>query len=183
MVETGRQFVYKDTKPQILAVPSLPIFSYLFSNDYERTNKSMTTPTKAPTWFWVLSIIALVWNLIGVLAYLGQVYMTPEAIAALPEAEQALYASTPAWATGAFAISVFAGALGCVFLLLRKSWAIPTLMVSLAAVLVQDINTFFLANTIEVYGRAVVVMPIIVITIGVALIWFARKSREEVWIV
>ncbi len=38
----------------------------------------MTTSTRArpPIWFWIVSILALLWNLLGVMAYLAQVNMT-----------------------------------------------------------------------------------------------------------
>ena len=81
------------------------------------------TTVRPPKWFWIVASIAFVWNLMGVAAYLMQVTMSDETLAALPAEQQALYASTPAWATGAFALAVFGGALGCLFLLLRKSWA------------------------------------------------------------
>ena len=75
---------------------------------------------KPPVWFWIVSVVALIWNGMGVMAYLGQAYMSDDALAALPEAEQALYANVPAWATAAFAIAVWGGLLGCLALLLRK---------------------------------------------------------------
>ena len=73
----------------------------------------MTDQNKAPSWFWILSAVMLVWNLMGVMAYIAQVTMSPEALAALPVAEQNLHANTPAWANGAFAIAVWGGAAGC----------------------------------------------------------------------
>ena len=142
----------------------------------------MTTLTKPPIWFWIVSGLLLVWNLMGVAAYLAQVYMSPEALAALPEAEQTLYEAVPAWATAAFAIAVFAGAIGCVGLLLRKAWAIPVFYVSLAGVLVQDIYNFFIGNTMEVYGASAIAMPIVVLVILLGTIWFARKAKESFWI-
>lgn len=33
-----------------------------------------STRTKPPIWFWIISVIALIWNLMGVMAYLGQAY-------------------------------------------------------------------------------------------------------------
>ena len=47
--------------------------------------------TKPPKSFWILSGVALVWNLMGVMAYVVQSLMPDEAIAALPVAERALY--------------------------------------------------------------------------------------------
>ena len=43
----------------------------------------------------------------GVAAYLAQVRMSDAALTALPEAERALYESTPAWLTGAYALDDF----------------------------------------------------------------------------
>ena len=76
--------------------------------------------SKAPTWFWVVGALAFVWNLMGVSKYISDVTMSPEALAAFPADQQELMQNVPAWATGAFAIAVFAGALGCLLLLLRK---------------------------------------------------------------
>ncbi len=77
--------------------------------------------TKPPIWFWVISVIALLWNLMGVNAYLQQAYQTEsfQAMYDTPELLE-LVNSTPAWATAAFAIAVFAGALGCIVFTLKK---------------------------------------------------------------
>ena len=72
----------------------------------------------APKWFMVVAAVLLVWNLLGVMAYVMQVTMSPETLAALPQEQRQLYESTPAWATAAFAVAVNFGALGCVLLLL-----------------------------------------------------------------
>lgn len=144
----------------------------------------MTTPTtnKIPTWFWIVAAVALLWNLMGVGAYLAEVYMSPEAKEALSEAEKAAYAARPAWAVAGFATGVFAGFLGSLGLLLRKSWAIPVLMISLGGVLVQNVHNFFLSNNIELMGSAAIIFPVVVILIGIALIWFARMSQAKGWL-
>ncbi|MEM7369049.1 MAG: hypothetical protein AAF587_10660 [Bacteroidota bacterium] len=142
----------------------------------------MTTTTKIPLWFWIVSGILLVWNIMGVLAYIGQVSLSPEALAAMPEAEQALYEAVPAWVTGAFAIAVFSGLLACVCLLLRKRWAVPAFIISLAAAVIQSSYNFFLSDAIAVMGAGAAIMPTIVLLLCVGQIWFARKAEEEGWI-
>jgi hypothetical protein len=77
---------------------------------------------KPPASFWMVVAAAVVWNLFGVMAYLAQVTMIEQAKAALPDAQQALYAAQPAWVTGAFAIAVFAGLGGSLLLAVRKGW-------------------------------------------------------------
>jgi hypothetical protein len=130
----------------------------------------------------VISIVALLWNLVGVMAYVAQVTMTGEDLAALPEAERMLYENVPAWATAAFAVAVFAGALGSLLLVLRKAWAVPLLILSLVAILVQMFHNLFLADTVAVMGTAAVAFPILVIVIAVFLAWYAQTAKRKHWL-
>lgn len=138
--------------------------------------------TQPPKWFWVVGGIALVWNLMGVMAYIMQVTMSDEARAALPEAERLLYETVPTWATAAFAIAVWGGALGCVLLLMRKALALPVFALSLCGIVVQNIHSFFFSKSWEVFGPGGVAMPIMVVVIAVYLIVLARRARAEGWI-
>ena len=137
---------------------------------------------KAPIGFWVFSVLALIWNLLGVMAYITQTTMTPDALQALPEAERALVAATPAWVTVAFAAAVFGGAAGCLLLLLRSRVAQPVLVLSLAGVLVQMGYMFLLSGAWEVYGPGRMVMPALIIVVAIFLVFFARRASRRRWI-
>ena len=137
---------------------------------------------KPPKMFYWISGAALVWNLIGVLAYVGQVTMSPETLADMPDAQRALYETMPAWVTAAFAVAVFAGAIGCLLLVLRKALALPVLILSLVGALLQMFHNFFLSNAIEVLGAAATIGPTFVILIGIYLVWFANDSKKKAWI-
>jgi hypothetical protein len=145
--------------------------------------KSMSEDTiKAPTWFTVVAAVMLVWNLLGVMAYIAQVTMTPEAMATLPDAQRQLYETTPAWATAAFAIAVNGGALGCLFLLLKKNLAAIFLQLSLLGVLVQMYHSFFMTKAFEVFGPGGLVMPIMVLVIAIYLVTLAAKAKARRWV-
>ena len=139
----------------------------------------MNTP---PKWFKPVAIAAFIWNLLGCLAYLSDVMLTPEDIAAMSEAEQALYAARPAWAVGGTAIAVWGGALGCLGLILRKSWANLVLMLSLAGVVVQDIALFGMSNAAAMAGPVVYVMQGIVLLVAIGLVLLSRKALKLGWI-
>ena len=142
----------------------------------------MTTSTKPATWFWVVSAIALVWNLMGVMAYIAQVTMSPEALQALPENERTLMESVPMWVTSAFAIAVWGSTLGSILLLMRKKIATPVLIFSFVGILVQMYYNLFMSKSMEVYGPGGLAMPIMVLLFGAFLIWFSRKSTGNGWI-
>lgn len=134
---------------------------------------------KPTTSFWVIGIVALIWNLMGVFAYLQQAYMTAEDLSALPIEEQALYENIPAWVTAAFALAVFGGALGCVLLLLRKKLATFVFIISFVSILAQMTYNLFMSKAMEVYGPGGMIMPVMVIVIGAYLIWYSKKMEAQ----
>jgi len=139
--------------------------------------------TKPPVWFWIVSILALFWNLMGVMSYLEQAYMTDEIKAQYTADQLTLMEGIPAWVTAAFAIAVWGGLLGCIALLFRKKWAKPLLMLSLIAILIQMAYSFFMTNASEIYGLIPgVIIPLLVIIIGIALVQFARIAEKRNWI-
>ncbi len=140
------------------------------------------TSIKIPTWFWVVSILALLWNLLGVASYFWNVTMTEEGLSEFSEAEQALYSNTPTWVTAAFAIGVFGGTLGCILLLLRKHLANIVLIISLGAVLVMNFYWFVLKNSLAITGIGNLVMQSLVIGIGIFLVWFSRSATAKGWL-
>jgi hypothetical protein len=142
----------------------------------------MNDQQTVPKWYMVVASIALVWNLMGIMAFAGTMMMSPEMLAAMPLKERELYESTPVWVNIVFALSVFGGALGCILLLLKKSLALPVLIVSLISVLLQMFNAFFLTDSIEVFGPGGMIMPIMIIIIAIALVWLANNAKSRQWI-
>jgi uncharacterized membrane protein len=134
---------------------------------------------KTPTSFWVISVVGLIWNLLGVMNYLSQAYMSDETLAAMTQAQQEVMNSTPAWATAAFAISVFGGTIGCIGLLMRKTWAKHALLVSFIAILAQMLYSIIMAKAYQAFGPSALVISILVIIIGGFLYYYARKCEEN----
>jgi len=137
---------------------------------------------KLPVWFWVIATAALLWNLIGVAAYVGDVTLSEDALSKLPEAQQSLRSDTPAWLTGIYAIAVFSGAVGSIVLLLRKSLATPIFVISLAAIVVQMGCVLFGTNAIGALGASAAIFPVIVMVIGASLVWFSAQAKNKGWL-
>ena len=151
-------------------------------NQADSVANDSSSNSSPPAWFWVVSIVALVWNLMNLGALVMQVLMTAEAIAALPEEQQPLYRDIPIWATLAFAVAAISGTLGCVGLLLRKAWAYPVFVLSALGVLVQIGRIFLLTDAVSILGPQVVVMPLMAIGIGVALIVYSKSAISKGWL-
>ena len=142
----------------------------------------MNTSVKPPVWFWVVSVIALLWNLLGVMNYLNQAFNQVALMEAMDQAQREVFEGIPAWATAAFAIAVFSGTLASIGLLVRKKWARPLFIVSLVAVVIQFAHWLFISNAVEAFGPSTYGMPIVVVLIGIYLIFFAKKGLEKGWL-
>ncbi|CAM4205627.1 hypothetical protein [Pseudoalteromonas ostreae] len=141
----------------------------------------MTTST-APSWLKSIAWATLVWNLLGVIAFIMQLLMTPEMISKLPADQQAAYSNTPLWSTLAFAVAVFSGTLGCVFLLLKNAIAQVCFTLSLIAIFIQQFYNFIVINSIELLGASAVFMPLLVIIIAVLLLQLSHRGKQQGWL-
>ena len=88
----------------------------------------------------------------------------------------------PGWATGAFAIAVWGGALGCVLLLLRKAIAFYAFVASLLGVLVQMTYGLVVAESRISFGPSEIIMAIMIPAIALFLIWYSKYAASNKWI-
>lgn len=132
--------------------------------------------------FWIVGIIALVWNLIGVAMFWMQMMMTPERLALMAEPQRQVYEATPIWLNLAFAIAVLGGVLGAIGLLAKKRWAVTMFFVSLLALLVQMIGGYVVTPAWVAYGVAGLVMPIVLIAIALLFWRYAQKVAVRGWL-
>lgn len=137
--------------------------------------------TSIPRWFYTGAIMALVWNLLGVMAFIRQVVITPEMLAKLPLAEQDLYTTVPLWVTMAFAVAVFSGALASLALIMKKSICYQLFVISFIGVLLQMFHTLCFSNAYDVNGPSATLMPIMAIVIALGLVRFAAKGNNNNW--
>lgn len=145
---------------------------------------SEETMSKPGTAFWVTSGLLAVWNLSGLYQYYLASITTPEQLAdaGYNAMQVAHVVNTPAWAHSGYAIAVNAGVLGVIFLLLRKTWAIPMFVLSLVGALVQDLDAFVLRNALEHFSAWWLIIPISVIVICIVEIWYSRRAHAKGWL-
>ena len=130
----------------------------------------------APSWFRVVAALGLVWNLLGVAAFVAQLTTDPASLAPL---ERQFYETTPVWAHAAFGIAVASGTLGCVALLLKRSWASTMLLLCAGAIVVQIAHSLVFSNGLEVFGATGLLLPLFTLTIAGLLAWLGRWAKRE----
>ena len=128
--------------------------------------------------FWAIGTFALIWNFLGVANYFVQ--MDPGMLDAYRQSERAIIEGRPAWATAAFAISVFGGSIGCILLLLRKSAALYLFAISLigtTATIFHALGVGINFGFAEILG--IILMPL---AVPALLIWYSKYTENKSWI-
>ena len=101
----------------------------------------------------------------------------------MPESQRAIIAGRPAWATGAFAIAVFAGAVGCLLLLLRKPAAYYLFIASLLGMIVHMIPYLGMTGSTINLGPVEISMFILMpLVVAAFLIWYSKQAESKDWI-
>ena len=151
-------------------------------NSTETSATESSDKTSPPVWFWVISVVVLLWYLMDTSAFFMRVFMTEETIESMPENQQHLYLDMPLWVNIVFACEVFGGTLGCIALLLKKKWALPLFAISILGTLAQTSNIWFLTDAINAMGAPAIVMPLVAIVIGTAMIFLAKSAISKGWL-
>lgn len=125
--------------------------------------------------FWVICVVALIWNVMGCINFSMQ--MNPGMVVNFPDAARSLIESRPGWATGAFAIAVFGGVLADILLILKKAVAYYLFIVSLLGVIVTNIHTLQVSSAVDI-----LVGSLMSFVIAIFLIWYSKLVKGKGWI-
>ena len=136
----------------------------------------MQLTPKTPWHLWVVGILTLLWNAIGIFSYmmtrldrLEDLGMTAEQIA--------WFDSFPAWANALWALGVWGAFFGSVLLLLRSRWAIASVGISLVGLVGTTVYQNFMITVPDELQSLPLNIMIWVITIF--MFFYARAMAAK----
>lgn len=137
---------------------------------------------KPPAWFWVVAILLVLWELMGVWSWYQHHTLGPAAMGNVPtDWDRAYFAALPGWYTWLFAVAVLTGLLAAILLIARNAAARPVAILSLVATVAMFGYAFLVTNMLE-KGVWTTYFPILIVAIGVFTIWFAGTAIRRGWI-
>ena len=140
------------------------------------------TTNKPNTMFWIIGLVAIIWNSMGIHGYIHQAYQTEYFESQYSIEQLEIMSNQPVWVTAAFATAVFSGLLGSLFLLLRQKKAKLILTISLIAVVLQMSFTIYTGISTDIYGPGGITMPIMILVIAFYLVWFSNEGIKKRWL-
>ena len=142
----------------------------------------MTDRTNQAPWhLWVVGVIAVLFNAIGVFDFVmamaqGSSYM---ASAGMTPAQIAHYLEMPAWMTAVWAIGVWGAFVASVLILLRNRLAFPVFAVSLTAFLISLLYTYVLTGGGAVLGRQMAITDVVITALLLFFIWYSWRMAKR----
>ena len=93
-----------------------------------------------------------------------------------------MFEGRPAWATGAFAIAVFGGLLGCIVLLFQRSSAFYLFIASLLGVVIQAIPYLGVTGlSINLNAFEISVMVVLPLVVAAFQVWCSMLAKSKGW--
>jgi hypothetical protein len=133
-----------------------------------------------PGWsFWIISVLILLWNIMGIAAYYTQSSMDLLKLAATDPYQARLFAEMPQWAWLAYGVAVGTGTLGALGLLLRRGWAPRAFMVSLAALIIQFGYSFLGTDILAVRGWTTALFPLFIVIAAIGELVYALLCARK----
>ncbi|HEX6943221.1 MAG TPA: hypothetical protein VF128_09865 [Gemmatimonadaceae bacterium] len=133
-----------------------------------------------PWHLWLIGIIGGLWSLMGVISFILTQMNVEAVMSRFPPQQREYFESFPWWVVAFWAISVFAGVIGCLLLLLKKRLAFPALLVSVVAAVVYNLGGLFLLGGMQVMretgGLGATIFPMI---FAAFLAYYARAMSRK----
>jgi hypothetical protein len=138
------------------------------------------TASGRPWHVWAVGIIGGLWSVMSVVSFVLTQINADAVMSQFPPQQREYFASFPLWADTFWAIAVFAGAIGCIFLLLTNRLAVHAFLVSAIGATVSSLGGLLLLGGLEVMretnGLGSTILPV-----GVAVLLasyaFAMRKR------
>jgi hypothetical protein len=131
---------------------------------------------KTPWHIWLIGVIAVLFNSIGVFDFVMSMAQGAEyqARAGMTPDQIAHYQQMPSWMTVVWAVGVFAAFLASILLLLRRKLALPVFVLSLAAFLISLLYTYVLTNGGAVMGQQMAITSAVIAGLLIFFSWYSR---------
>jgi hypothetical protein len=136
--------------------------------------------TRARWHFWLIGIVALLWNAIGAFDYVMTQTRNEAYMSQFTSEQLEYFYGFPAWAVAAWAIAVWGSVIACVLLLLRKSVAVWVFGIALIAMALTTLYNFVLSDGLEHMGGLFEMMfSLAIVVIAVGLLVYSRVMADR----
>lgn len=129
---------------------------------------------KPPLWYWVLVVIAVLWNAGGAWDYSATQLRLDFYMESFSPEQLEYFYGFPAWYDAIWAIAVWSAFAASVLLVLRKRWSITAWQISMVSFLLSSIYIFGFTDAVGMMGIGGLIFSLLIFA---SLVGFYMLSR------
>lgn len=137
-----------------------------------------SAPGRRPAHLWVVGILSLLWNTMGVVDFTATNLKVEAYLAQFPPDMLAYVAAIPAWAIVTWGLGTWGSFVGSVGLLLRKAWSVWAFGISLAGLAGTSLYQFVLSDGMG-EGSGGVIFAGVIWLIAILLLLYSRAQAKR----
>lgn len=150
------------------------------SQEAEMESSRKSPPTRTPWQVWVTGVLALLWNAMGAMDYVMTQTRNPDYMSKFTPEQLEFFTGFPAWVVASWAIAVWGGVLGSIFLLLRRRWAVRIFLVSFLAMVVTTVHNYVIVDGLAVMDDAFsLIFSMVIFVVAFVLFVYARSLQAK----
>ncbi|MDJ0641223.1 MAG: hypothetical protein QNJ15_00260 [Erythrobacter sp.] len=134
-----------------------------------------TLTRKTPWHLWVVGVLTLLWNGVGIMSYMTTRLGMLESLGMTPD-QIAYFNSYPVWANTFWALGVWGAFVGSLLLLLRSRWAVTSIAISVVGLIGTSLYQHVLTQTPESLQNPALAILIWVTTLF--MLWYAMRMKS-----
>ncbi len=135
---------------------------------------------KTPLHLWIIGIVGLLWSSMGAMDYIMTQTKNESYMSGFTPEQLAFFYGFPTWVVFFWAIGVWGGVLGAVFLLLRRRVSVWIFLASFVAVIITTFRNYVLSNGMEVSGDVFsLFFTAVIIIIAAGLYMYSNAMKKK----
>lgn len=134
---------------------------------------------RPPIHFWVIAVVALLWNAVGAFDFLATQIQLESYMSAFSQEQLAYSYGIPTWAVITWGIATVSALFGSIAMLVRLRRAYELFIVSLLGIVFTSIHSFVLSDGAQIMGTGGVIFSGVIVAIGIFLIFYNRAMLQR----
>lgn len=135
---------------------------------------------KTPVWFWILAVIAVLWNAMGAWDYVATQFRFEPYLSEFTEEQLAFFFGFPVWYQAVWAIAVWSAFSASILMLLRRKLSAQLFLISIISFIVSAIYIYGFTNGLEIMGGpGPLIFSAVIFLSLLGFFWLARWAGQK----
>ncbi len=138
------------------------------------TDEAAAAAPKTPVWFWILAVIATLWNFMGVFDYWMTQLSVEAYLASFTDAQREYFTSFPLWFVVIWTVAVHLAFIASLAMFARTRFMAPMFAACIVMFVVNATYQYAFTPALEMMGTSGAIFAVVIFLSLIGLWWVGR---------